>query len=34
MLVEMTDEASIRVEVFRGVTEAEGFTEAAGIYER
>jgi len=34
MLVEMIDEASIRVEVFKGVTTASAFTAAAKIYER
>jgi hypothetical protein len=34
MLVEMIDAGRIRVEVFKGVTEAQGFTAAAKIYER
>ena len=34
MLVQMIDESSIRVEVFKGVTAASAFTSAAKVYER
>ena len=34
MLVEVIDVGSIRVEVFKGVTEATAFTAAAKVYQR
>ena len=34
MLVEAVDSGSIRVEILKGVGEANGFTSAASVYER